>query len=86
MGAYWQFTIPNKIRKKVTDKRENPEFRFNIILEMIKKALKENKDTMIIMDRNIDTSKNRVKNIRTPTYMTRTFEEFLEKNKLQIMN
>ena len=86
MEGYRQFTIPHKIRKKVTDKRENPEFRFNLMLEMIKKALKENKDTMIIMDTNIDTSKKRAKNIRTPSKMTRTFEEFLLRNKLQIMN
>ena len=86
MGAYRQFTIPQKIRKKVTDKKENPDYRFNLILEMIMKALKENKEVMIMMDTNIDTSTNRVRDIHTPSRMKRNFEEFLEKKSLCILN
>ena len=36
---------------------------------MITKALKENKEVMIMMDTNIDTSTNRIKNIHTPSRM-----------------
>merc|ERR1711867_252359 len=86
IGGYRHWSLPQRVRRKVTMKQDNQEYRLGLILEKITKATKENKDIIIMMDTNIDTSENRSKNSKYKPKMLKNLEENLEKNKLQILN
>ena len=86
MGGYRQWTLPVKMRRNVTMKQDNPEFRLKLILEKIVKAKKENKDIIVMMDTNVDTSVNSTRNSKYKPKMLKILKDFLQKNKLTILN